>query len=91
MCEIFSFFLYCGICYLYICKVCVGEYILDEFIEYKVVLFNKWEFVIKCLKYFMKICEFFCKDCSIFICVICVFFGEYIGYVYIEILKFFES
>lgn len=82
------FFLYCDICKLYLCKVCVDEYFLD-FIEYKVVLFEKWRFIFiyfKCFKYFIEYCEFFCELCDIFICLYCVF-GKYLGYKVISILK----
>lgn len=91
MCETPSPPLYCGICHLHICKVCVGEHILDESTEHKVVPFNKRELATKCPKHSTKICELFCKDCSISICATCASSGEHIGHAYIEILKFFES
>lgn len=38
LCDIFVFFLYCDVCYINLCKVCVVEYFLDDLVEYKVVL-----------------------------------------------------
>lgn len=29
LCDILVFLLYCDFCYIYFCKVCVGEYLLD--------------------------------------------------------------
>lgn len=69
--------MYCDICDIYFCKVCVGGYFLDEFKVYKVVLFKKWGFIFICFIYFKKVCEFYCERCENKICVFCVLFGEY--------------
>lgn len=83
--------LYCGICHLHLCKVCVGEHILDETTEHKVVPFKKRELATKCPKHSTKICELYCEECDISICATCASSGKHIGHADVEILKFFES
>lgn len=49
--------MYCDICFVNLCKVCVGEYMFDEFIDYKIVKFNFRKIIIFyffCLEYFKK-------------------------------------
>lgn len=59
-CDILYLFLYCDICVEYLCEVCKGEYLLDFLKEYEVLFFRGWELIIKCFKYFLKICEWYC-------------------------------
>lgn len=43
-----------------------------------------------CNDYVKKICEFYCKDCIIFICFICVI-GDYRNYNFMFFEEFFEE
>lgn len=86
-----GFLLFCDICNIYLCKICVGEYFLDFFKKYGLVLFGRRGFIYICLKYFLNICDFFCEQCDYFICKFCIFFKEYYGYFVEDILKSLES
>lgn len=74
---------YCDVCYISLCKLCIGEYILNDYDKYKVVFFQEWKlsliFLI-CKLYFNKMCYLYCKLCDVLICVLCIVFDEYKGY-----------
>lgn len=82
--------MYCGICFINVCKVCVGEYMFDEFIDYKIFRYKFKKIIIFyffCLEYFKKFCDIYCKFCNLIICMLCIIFDVYIGY---KIISFFE-
>lgn len=83
--------LICGICHLHLCKACVGEHILDDPTEHKVVPFNKRESATKCPKHSKKVCEHHCKECDISICATCVSSAEHRSHELVEISKHFET
>lgn len=64
--------LHCDICHINLCKPCVGEHVIDETKERKVVPFKKRGSTLKCLKHSTKICEIFCMRCQVPICALCV-------------------
>ncbi|XP_019918136.3 tripartite motif-containing protein 2 [Magallana gigas] len=83
--------MYCDICLIHLCVVCVGKHLLDESREHKVVTFNKRGFSPECSKHSKKLCELYCEQCNIPICVQCVSSGEHIGHKQVEILKTLQS
>lgn len=85
--------LYCDICRIHLCKACVGEHILDESKDHKVVLFKNRGSTHKCPKHCSRQCLLYCKQCDILICSLCSCCGEHANhkkvdiFINLEILK----
>nr|XP_034305423.1 uncharacterized protein LOC117682277 [Crassostrea gigas]XP_034305424.1 uncharacterized protein LOC117682277 [Crassostrea gigas] len=84
--------LHCDICHIYLCKVCVGEHLLDLSKEHKVVPLEKRGSAPKCSKHSTKLCELHCEKCNIPICTLCVSTGEHLGHKQVDFtLKSLET
>lgn len=63
--------LLCDICEEYLCKTCEDKHLLDLSKEHEVLPFRGRESTPKCQKHSSKICERYCMQCGIPICVEC--------------------
>nr|XP_034333675.1 uncharacterized protein LOC117691527 isoform X2 [Crassostrea gigas] len=83
--------MYCDICHIHLCVVCVGKHLLDESKEHKVVSFKKRGLNPKCSKHSAQLCDLHCEHCDIPICVECVSSNEHLGHKLIGILKILDT
>ena len=63
--------LHCVICRINLCKTCVGEHLLDESRDHKVVPFHRRRSIPIC-QYHKYVCELHCEQCHTPICAQCV-------------------
>eukprot|EP00105_Crassostrea_gigas_P005952 XP_011419715.1 PREDICTED: tripartite motif-containing protein 45 [Crassostrea gigas] len=83
--------MYCDICHIHLCVVCVGKHLLDESKEHKVVPFKKRGLNPKCSIHSTQLCDLHCEHCDIPICVECVSSNEHLGHKLIGILKILDT
>lgn len=91
LCKNPSFTMFCDICHIELCKVCVGEHLSDESKAHKVVQFRNRGSTPKCPKHSTKICELHCEECNIPICATCVSCGEHEQHKKVDLIKTFEN
>lgn len=93
LCKTFVPNLYCDICHLSLCKVCVGEHLSCKSKKHKIVSFNergsrpKYP---KCQTHSTKQCELYCEQCDILLCLQCISSCEHLGHTTVDILQWFE-
>lgn len=83
--------LYCEICGIYFCKSCVGEHLLDQSKEHRVVPLQKRELTTKCSKHSTQLCDNYCEQCDIPFCLECVSNNEHLGHKQVQILSTLET
>lgn len=76
--------LHCDICGQYLCETCKEEHLTDIYKEHEVLPFIGRECSPKCKKHSSKICERYCVQCAIPICVECVSSKEHRGHEFLN-------
>lgn len=89
-CMIFVVQMYCDICFINLCIVCVGEYmVFDDFFDYKVVKFRFMNFnffYFGCVFYDKELCVMYCNYCEFLVCFFCIITDQYLGYKLFKVL-----
>lgn len=91
-CEVHAPPYYCDICQINLCRTCVGEHLLDETKEHRVLPIKQRTSTPNyptCRKHSTKQCELHCERCDISICVHCVSSGDHLGHTVVDILRNF--
>lgn len=86
--------MHCDTCHMHLCVVCVGEHLLDESKEHKVVPFKRRGSTTnypKCPIHSTKQCELHCENCKKAICVQCVSSKKHKKHKIVDIGKSLES
>lgn len=75
----------------HLCRHCEEKHLSEEFKEHKVVPFNLRGSTTKCQEHSSKICERYCEQCEIPICLLCLFSKVHRGHEFVDLIKKLQS
>lgn len=84
---------HCDICQVNLCRVCVGDHLLDLNGRHQIVPFEERGFALIysiCQKHLSKQCELHCESCDIPICVHCFSSGNHQNHRIVDAKSFFD-
>lgn len=83
--------LHCDICNIHLCEECKEIHLSGEFRGHKIMPFKLRGYIANCRKHSLKICDRYCKNCTIPICLECASSEEHIGHELVNVEKHFEN
>ncbi|XP_052704195.1 eukaryotic translation initiation factor 3 subunit A-like [Crassostrea angulata] len=86
--------LHCDTCHLDLCKACVGEHLLDDSRQHKMVPFKQrgtTPIYPNCPNHDKKQCEFYCKECIVPVCSSCILTNSHKGHTLLPSLDVIEA
>nr|XP_011435777.2 uncharacterized protein LOC105334142 [Crassostrea gigas] len=95
LCETAIVHSYCDFCHVNLCKLCIGEHILDGYDKHKIVPFEERRSTLiypKCVTHSHKNCDLQCKNCNdIFVCSSCTASETHKGHIFAEVSEVYTT
>ncbi|XP_065937738.1 uncharacterized protein [Magallana gigas] len=95
LCETAIVQSYCDFCHVNLCKLCIGEHILDGYDKHKIVPFQQRKSTLiypKCETHPFKHCKFKCKNCeNNLVCSSCIASEQHGGHRFEELSEIYKT
>lgn len=94
LCEIDEAKQHCDVCHVYLCKICVGKHISDEYYNHQIVPFEQRLRTLvyeKCELHSNEACELRCQSCDLVVCELCAASHKSKGHEIITLESIFEK
>ncbi|XP_034320419.2 E3 ubiquitin-protein ligase TRIM71 [Magallana gigas] len=94
MCKTSVAPVYCEVCHIHLCEVCVGEHLSDSSKAHNVVRFRQYVTTLKypkCKRHSTKQCELHCEQCDNPICAKCISSKKHLGHIQVDIFQNLED
>lgn len=85
--------LHCDFCEINLCKICVGEHLIDSTKKHQVVLYKErgsspsYPY---CCEHTKDQCKHWCEQCNIAVCALCICSPNHRSHIFLDILTFTE-
>lgn len=94
LCEIAIAQQHCDVCHFYLCKICVGKHISDEYYNHQIVPFEQRLRTLvyeKCELHSNEACELRCQSCDLVVCELCAASHKSKGHEIITLESIYEK